>query len=229
MTDLRNAYSRANTCVACHEYLPPDIAKAGHPELIFELDSQIVSEPPHWHETDPWIGLHSWLAGQAVAFREDTWHVLNMAPGSSSRWEALGWILQQTTASLTTLTPFSIPEGPIKPGRFAALQTTSDTLARTAASFPWTTTNARLLLQHLASAGAAIQQLSGADRQLHHAQVLVQAMDRLLVALNQHAVTIPGAARDLDALFADVHLQDSFNPAKFSQDLTQFSTSVGNL
>ena len=82
----------ANTCVACHEKLiPADIVQAGHPELVFELDSQVVSEPPHWQDTDPWIGLHSWLTGQAAAFREETWQ-LQKTPGTSERWQALGWL-----------------------------------------------------------------------------------------------------------------------------------------
>jgi len=226
MTDLRGAYGRANTCVACHEYLSPDIAKAGHPELIFELDSQTVSEPPHWHESDPWIGLHSWLAGQAVAFREETWHVLKMAPGSAARWEALGWLLQQTSAGLQGLPSFSIPSGPINPADLAGLESGSDRLAKSAANFSWTTGDARQLLQRLASTGSGITQADGADRQLHRAEVLVQAMDRLVVELNNHGIAIPGAGQNLDALFADLRIPENFNAGKFSQDLSQFSASI---
>jgi hypothetical protein len=229
MSDLKSAYGRANTCVACHEYLSPDIAKAGHPELIFELDSQTVSEPPHWHETDPWMGLHAWLAGQAVAFREDTWHVLKMAPGSSSRWEALGWLLQQTAAGLNGLPGFSLPKGPIKAGELADLETGSDRLARSAANFAWTTGAAQHLLQTLASTSGAIQQADGSDRQVHRAEVLVQAMDRLVVELNQHGVAIPGASQKLDTLFADVRVPDNFDSARFCRDLDLFSNSVRNL
>ena len=52
MRDLRSFYVRANTCVACHQNLDPDIMKArdliraGHPELTFELDRQSVDEGP---------------------------------------------------------------------------------------------------------------------------------------------------------------------------------------
>lgn len=229
MTDLRSAYGRANTCVACHEYLAPDIAKAGHPELVFELDSQAISEPPHWVETDPWIGLKSWLAGQAVAYREDTWHVLNMAPGSGARWEALGWLLTQTAGELKGLPAFSVPQGSIKPGELAELESGSDRLARSAANFAWTTGDAHRLLQRLASTGSSIRQLDGQDRQVHRAEVLVQAMDRIVVELNQHGVSIPGASHDLDALFADVRVPESFSVVKFSHDLDQFSTTAGKL
>jgi hypothetical protein len=30
--------------------------KAGHPELVFELDSQSVNEPKHWRDDDQWVG-----------------------------------------------------------------------------------------------------------------------------------------------------------------------------
>src|SRR5476649_2280694 len=70
MRDLRNAYVRANTCVACHQVLDADILKAGHPELIFELDGQTASEPRHWKEKEAWFGPNAWLVGQAVALRE---------------------------------------------------------------------------------------------------------------------------------------------------------------
>jgi hypothetical protein len=229
MNDLRSAYGRANTCVACHEYLPLDIAKAGHPELIFELDSQTVSEPPHWHETDQWMGLHAWLAGQAVAYREESWHVLKMAPDSGPRWEALGWLLQQSAEGVKGLPPFSVPQGAIKPTDLAQLEAGSDRLARSAATFAWTTGDARRLLQHLAATGPAFHQLTGLNRQVHRAEVLVQAMDRILVALNQHGVTIPGASQNLDTLFADVRIPENFDASKFSQDLDQFSKTVGAL
>jgi hypothetical protein len=229
MTDLRSAYGRANTCVACHEYLSPDIAHAGHPELIFELDSQAVSEPPHWKETDPWMGLHSWLAGQAVAFRENTWHVLkvNDTPGASSRWEALGWLLDQTTSNLKALPAFSLPQGTLTGKELGDLEMDSDKLARSAADFPWTTDDAERLLKSLASTGPAIQQVKGVDGQAHRAEVLVQAMDRLLVELHAHQVEFPGSAQKLDGLFADVRVPDNFDASNFVQDLGKFSSSLG--
>ena len=229
MTDLRGAYGRANTCVACHEYLAPDIAMAGHPELVFELDSQTVSEPPHWRETDPWIGLHSWLAGQAVAFREDTWHVLKAAPGSDARWEALGWLLDQAASGVDGLPGFSFPTGAVTPGQLAALQSSSDRLAKSAANFAWTTNDARALLKRLATNANGIRRADGADRQVDRAEVLVQAVDRLVVELTHHGVVIPNARENLDTLFADLRAPDNFNLTKFSQDLDQFSNTVGKL
>jgi len=50
MRDLKNLYVRANNCVACHQTVELPLLKAGHPELIFELDGQSVSEPKHWRK-----------------------------------------------------------------------------------------------------------------------------------------------------------------------------------
>jgi hypothetical protein len=70
LRDLRSAYVRANTCVACHQVIDPALVKAGHPELIFELDGLTASEPRHWQEKADWFGPKAWLVGQAVALRE---------------------------------------------------------------------------------------------------------------------------------------------------------------
>jgi hypothetical protein len=228
MTDLRGGYARANTCVACHEYLSPEIAKAGHPPLVFELDSQTVSEPPHWRESDPWIGLHSWLAGQAVAFREDTWHLLNGAPDSAARWDALGWILQRTAADLKGLPDFSIPTASLSGQELASLESSSDHLARSGSVFPWTKSSATNFLRHLAADGASIGRLTDSQRQLHRAQVLAQAMDRLLVQLHNQKTDFPDAADKLSILFADVNAGALFDAAKFCNDLTAFSGTLGN-
>jgi len=228
MTDLHDAYARANTCVACHEYLPPDLAKAGHPALDFELDSQAVSEPPHWHDTDPWIGLHSWLAGQAVAFREDTWHMLMGAPESSARWDALAWVLHETAANLKGLPDFPVSGDSLSGQELAALEASSDRLARTAAAFPWTTAAAGALLRRLASDGASIGQLPDPLRQFRRAQVLAQAMDRLLVQLHHQRIDFPGATDKLDVLFADLRTSDTFDAARFCRDLAAFAGVLGN-
>src|SRR6185436_5698664 len=70
LRDLKNLYVRANTCVACHQNIEPDLRAAGHPELAFELDGQCVSMPRHWAETNRLRGAQAWWIGQAVALRE---------------------------------------------------------------------------------------------------------------------------------------------------------------
>ena len=226
MNDLRSLYQRANTCVACHEYLDADLTKAGHPPLVFELDSQTVSEPPHWKDTDPWIGLHSWLTGQAVAYREQTWHILKYPmgePGAAARWEALGWLLRETGAELKGLpsSPESVGDmtGTMTANQLAAAEKCGDRLARSAATYPWTPRAARDLLHHL----AATKDL----RSVEQAEVLAQALDRLLVALNHQGVTIPNAGAKLDAIFADVRRPEDFDAARFRRDLEDFSRLLG--
>ena len=48
MRDLRSFYVRANTCVACHQNLESDLLDAGHPQLLFELDSQSILYRTLW-------------------------------------------------------------------------------------------------------------------------------------------------------------------------------------
>jgi len=97
MRDLRSAYVRANTCVACHQVIDPALVKAGHPELTFELDGQTASEPRHWQEKPDWAGPKAWLVGQAVALRE----ICNQSATSEKsndlvdQANALVWLLQQ--------------------------------------------------------------------------------------------------------------------------------------
>src|SRR5580658_4472755 len=57
MRDLNDLYSRANTCVACHQNVDPALVNIGHhPALIFELDGQTQDEPRHWSEDSPDTG-----------------------------------------------------------------------------------------------------------------------------------------------------------------------------
>src|SRR5207245_11646033 len=63
MRDLRNLYVRANTCVACHQTLASDIRQAGHPELLFELDGQAVSQPKHLRPAEHKLGVSISLDG----------------------------------------------------------------------------------------------------------------------------------------------------------------------
>ena len=111
MRDLRSFYVRANTCVACHQNLDTDILAAGHPELVFELDSQSVAEPKHWQD-EPGSGVRAWLVGQAVALRELSWR-LSVAPAGDparlSQWQALAWLLAEVTSVERTLLPIESP------------------------------------------------------------------------------------------------------------------------
>ena len=105
MRDLKSLYVRANICVACHQNLGSDIAAAGHPPLVFELDSQSVAEPKHWRDPEE-SGIRAWLTGQAVALRELSWHLAtNPKPHEDAlmQWRALAWLLDSVTATERTL------------------------------------------------------------------------------------------------------------------------------
>ncbi|HXN36338.1 MAG TPA: multiheme c-type cytochrome, partial [Opitutaceae bacterium] len=100
MRDLDDLYTRANTCVACHQGIDPALVNVGrHPALIFELDGQTQDEPKHWRERAGGLGAQAWFVGQAVALREVSWALLNAradAARSVPEWRGLGWLLSRT-------------------------------------------------------------------------------------------------------------------------------------
>ena len=140
MRDLRSYYVRANTCVACHQNIDADIIKAGHPELVFELDGQSVSEPKHWRDDDPAGGPRAWLVGQAVALREMSWMLAKQNTtdaDNNARWHALVWLLAKATANETRLQAIESPGATASRDSFATVQRQADLLARQAAAIPW--------------------------------------------------------------------------------------------
>src|SRR4029077_13916983 len=155
MHDLRNLYVRANACVACHQNVDADILKAGHPELVFELDSQSVNEPKHWRDEDPASGPRSWLIGQAIALREITWALIKSPPDERSQLldqeNALVWLLDKTGFG-NDLSKFSA---------FPGIQQSADEIAERAAK--WSPTNDSLM--------SILQTFSGSDAEFRSANV----------------------------------------------------------
>jgi hypothetical protein len=76
MYDTRNLVKRAEKCLSCHlgtenKSVDHVMIAAGHPDLIFELDTFTALLPPHWRPPkSEWFGARSWSIGQAVALRE---------------------------------------------------------------------------------------------------------------------------------------------------------------
>lgn len=74
-------FARAKVCSNCHvgnnDYpMTHAIMAAGHPPLLFELDTFMVMEPPHWHvdagyvqRKGPQDPARNWAAGQAEGAR----------------------------------------------------------------------------------------------------------------------------------------------------------------
>ncbi len=230
MHDLRNFYVRANTCVACHQNLAPELLQAGHPELIFELDGQSVAEPEHWKDDDPARGPRAWLVGQAVALREMSWALAQnetVDSESVNRWQGLAWLLAKATATQSHLPLIAPPGESTSHALFVSVQEQADSLARRAAVDPWNDAFAATALRALASADADFVPAKNisADLLFRRARRLVLALDRLSRATQQQPL---GATKNpaLSPLFEDLRLQADFQPAKFAADLVTFRTTM---
>src|SRR5499426_537251 len=75
MYDTRNLAKRAEKCVQCHvgdetRNVDHELIAAGHPDLVFELDTYTAILPPHWRTSQDAGGGKDWAVGQAVALRE---------------------------------------------------------------------------------------------------------------------------------------------------------------
>src|SRR6266545_2416943 len=75
MYDTRNLAKRAEKCVSCHvgdetRNVDHELIAAGHPDLVFELDTFTSILPPHWRLSQDEGGGKAWVIGQAVALRE---------------------------------------------------------------------------------------------------------------------------------------------------------------
>ncbi len=70
MYDTKDVLKRAELCVSCHLSIDADMIAAGHPSMIFELDSFSQNQPPHWKDQKEFFGPLAWGTGQAAALRE---------------------------------------------------------------------------------------------------------------------------------------------------------------
>lgn len=93
LIDNKNLTERSKECLSCHlgsarkdMQVDHEMIAAGHPDLIFELDSYTATEPPHWVEKtqDPLFGMRAWGVGQAVQLRESMLRVSRRA--ASGPW-----------------------------------------------------------------------------------------------------------------------------------------------
>lgn len=230
MRDLRNFYTRANTCVACHQNVEPDLLRAGHPGLTFELDGQCVTEPRHWRERSDHYGVRLWLAGQSVALREMSWALAKQArpdEGEVTRWKALLWLLGKVGASVSDArigapVPFRILEP--TPENLAGIQKQADDQAKISEQLPADLIEP--LLRGLA--GVAEDFTDGKVPVALHArraERLVLALDRLVMALPSDGPAAK-AKKELDALFHEVQSLPDFDAGKFSRLLRKFEGAV---
>lgn len=223
MRDLRSLYVRANTCVACHQNIDNDLLKAGHPTLVFELDSQSVNEPRHWREDDSWSGARAWLIGQAVALREAAWRSrIDPDPATDMQETslALAWLLQKVT-----LTELPLPKI-VEPttSDLGPLQKEADDLARQVAHWAPNPDSAVSILRTLAETGAefAVKKDRSLQQLLYRARHLVLAVDRLSNALAKNSGTPLKIDDELTQLRQDVASEGNFDPGRFAEHLRVF-------
>ncbi len=224
LRDLGSPYVRANTCVACHENVDRELLKAGHPELIFELDGQTVAEPRHWLERAGWDGARAWLVGQAVALREVSWQLAR--PGQSdgrlvARQAGLLWVVQRASRAIgqDIFATLAVQSSADK------TRAAADDLAKDVAARPWTPAQTAMVLKHLASTTEDFRDIgTPAETQARRGERLVLALDRLLAA-SDPAVEARLAAETKE-LFRLAQSLPDFDPAKFAAALEKFAVKL---
>jgi prefoldin subunit 5 len=222
LRDLKHLYVRANSCVACHQTLEPALLAAGHPELIFELDGQAVSQPKHWREKGDWHGPQAWLVGQAVALREMSAQInREKTPGEKllAPWAGTLWLLQKLDGLDSALPALK------SVANATQAHPAADALARRTAELEWSHELTRQALQRLARthtefADRKVTQLTHARR----AERLVLALDRLTAPLDK--IALAKLEPDLKELFALAQSLPDFAPDKFAKSLEAFAKKL---
>ena len=227
MRDLKNLYVRANTCVACHQNIDNDLLKAGHPALVFELDSQSVNEPKHWRNDEPWSGARAWLTGQAVALREAAWRSRTDTDSAIDMQEtsvALAWLLAKATLADPMLPKISEAQS----SDLEPLQKQADDLARRAATWNTNAHSTMAILRALAETDAelVVTKPISAEILFYRAKRLCLALDRLTNALKENGATQISVDKELKSLREDVRLRDNFDAPRFSEHLRVFRAAL---
>ncbi len=247
MRELRNLYDRANTCVACHQNVDADILAAGHPELIFELDGQSVSEHKHWQEQTSWSGAQTWLVGQAVALREVSWQkrcdetkgkptvmgdgtiVQTTEPTNSQsvldldreRWFGLAVLFTNLEDAVPGLKDASVF---FATSRFGpADHHIADGQARSVTELTWAPKLTAACLARLAGGSSYFRKPGSQIDKARYAERLVLALDRLLAAQHQHNKNANAA---LDKIFKLAQSRPDFDPGQFADALDDFAKTL---
>ena len=226
MRDLKSLYVRANTCVACHQTVALPLLKAGHPELMFELDGQCVLEPRHWREATNWHGAQAWLVGQAAALREMSWQ-LSRSPAKDEklamRCDALLWVVSKLADLNSYFPELEVLGAQSSAPNYRAVQSSADLLAKRASEASWSAAMTFSILNALAKSGADFRRPEvPAEQHARRADRLVLALDRLLASLPE-----PSADTKLNELFKLSQSLPDFDPARFSAALDEFARVVG--
>jgi hypothetical protein len=226
MRDLKNLYVRANTCVACHQNASLPLLQAGHPELIFELDGQAVTEPKHWREREHWDGAQAWAVGQSAALREMLWQLdTTEKPDQTltARTEALLWLFEKIDSATNGLPKSGLATGQTARGKLRQAHASADIYSRELAEVSWSGQQTEAMLNRLASASADFKQAQAFPEQhARRAERLVLALDRLCKAKEGSEVD----AR-LKALFGLAQSVPDFKASTFASALDDFARALG--
>jgi hypothetical protein len=223
MRDLKNLYVRANTCVACHQNVALPLRVAGHPELIFELDGQAVSQPKHWREKTNWHGAQAWLVGQAAALREMSWQLATSVRHDrdeklAARTDALSWLLQKVAHANPAVARFAAFD---TNSGYSGIQAAADKLSRAAAEADWSAEITSSILVGLAKTSADFRAELPAPQHALRAERLALALDRLLASKPR-----PAAEAPLNELFKLTQSLPDFDPPRFSSALDAFARTL---
>ncbi len=232
MRDLHNLYNRANNCVSCHQVLPPDIQKAGHPALVFELDAQSVGEPKHWVDAGRFHGPQAWLTGQAAALREMSW-ALNKRDASGDvereQWRGLLWLMKKTTDTLPELPKYeNLTDIELSAGNLVRVQSVSDDIARASAGRAWDAATTRNLMDALCATEGTFT--DGKEKSLAYKERAIRltlAISRLLAPFQAvDKARWARSADELGKLYLTVDGRTEFDAAKFASQLREFQKSL---
>jgi hypothetical protein len=93
MLETKSPVKTVELCLSCHlgneqKTVDHELLAAGHPVLIFELETFSALMPAHWKPTDkPYSSVQRWEISQAIALRESMKQLGRRAGGKA--WE--GW------------------------------------------------------------------------------------------------------------------------------------------
>jgi hypothetical protein len=92
MTNTKNLRVRAETCLQCHlgdqqKTVDHELIAAGHPDLVFEMETFSALMPRHWREDDKdFRGARRWAVGQAVALQKSMNQLARRIETRDSAW-----------------------------------------------------------------------------------------------------------------------------------------------
>lgn len=230
MRELKNPYVRANTCVACHQNVDNDLLRAGHPELIFELDGQAVTQPRHWRKELERPGPQLWAVGQAVALREILWHpAQEQVPHSALLDRTIGllWVVDKVRAAIEGKPARSFEHIESQVFVVEATKQLGDSQAREITDLVWTPEMTRKTLKEFMNSSAEFT-----DEQISR-KVRARMAERLVLALDRLTQALPETKTDainesLNRLFTGAQSLPDFDPNQFAKDLKEFHARVAS-